>query len=149
MLDGAGEEDGRANDETDAIRNPGAFDPLADLLLGLIAIVVPLVGLLLASGAGSGKTGAGTPEPGEMLVIAAAADGLHLPSDGSHVPRDRILDDAALAARLLRSRDGGPPILLRIETDGLESAFLFDAVAARHGPPTIRQQRISPSGARP
>lgn len=126
-----------------------SFDPFADLLLGLIAILVPVISLLLTSGGAPGPAGvAGVGEPGFIRVVATAG-GLRVEADAAvvhSVPLTRILDDAELARRLREARDRGQPLLLDIAADGLEAAFLFEPVAARNGPPLIRQRRLEARG---
>lgn len=123
-----------------------SFDPFADLLLGLIAILVPVISLLLASGAGAPRpaedAGAGAVP---LTQVTATAFGLRVDGGGAQplaVPLAGILDDEALARRLRAVRDRGEPLLLDIAADGLEAAFSFEAVAARHGPALIRQRRL-------
>lgn len=139
---------GDSGNEDDA---PGAvsFDPFADLLLGLIAILVPVISLLLASGAGAPHAADAAAMPAPTHVTASAA-GLRVAADAARpqgmpleVPLARILEDEELARRLRGVRDGGAPLLLDIAADGLEAAFLFEAVVARHGPPVIRQRRLA------
>ncbi|MFT0891564.1 hypothetical protein [Pseudochelatococcus sp. G4_1912] len=139
----------RKDDEDEAV-GAVSFDPFADLLLGLIAIVVPIIGLLLASGNGlSDHIEKAQPAPPveESFVIVADARGLSVPNglgDGAlyEIPVGAILDDENLARTLRERRDNAEPVSLRIEANGLESAFLFEAVAAQHGPASIFQTRI-------
>ncbi len=126
-----------------------SFDPFADLLLGLIAILVPVISLLLSSGASAPAVQERAPsmrDGGTALRVTATAAGIRIEADAlaqAHaVPPARILDDAELARRLRRSRDEGQPLALDIAADGLEAAFLFEAVAARNGPPVINQRRL-------
>ncbi|MGV6872694.1 hypothetical protein ACUSIJ_08380 [Pseudochelatococcus sp. B33] len=134
---------------------PGAvsFDPFADLLLGLIAILVPVISLLLASGAGTPQAADAALPPAHVIATAA---GLRVEADAARtppldVPLGHILEDEGLARRLRGVRDRGEPLLLDIAADGLEAAFLFETVAARHGPPVVRQRRLEARtpGARP
>ena len=59
------------------------------------------------------------------------------------VAPDRIPDDAGLRELLERLRRDGEPALLVVEPGGLESAFLFEPVAALHGPAEIQQVRAA------
>lgn len=132
-----------------------AFDPFADLLLGLIAIIVPIISLLLASGGGltvAEERPVAAQSADESYVIIANSRGLVLPvQDGNHTPVEialwQILDDGELLRVLHERRDMHQPISLRIEPDGLESAFLFEAVAAQNGPAKIHQIRVGASSA--
>lgn len=125
-----------------------SFDPFADLLLGLIAILVPVISLLLSSGAGApaAREPATSPGSGVAMRVTATAAGLKIDADARaqvyDIPQARILDDEELVRRLRRSREESLPLTLDIAADGLEAAFLFEAVAARNGPPVIRQRRL-------
>lgn len=139
-------------DEDEDVGPSGAvsFDPFADLLLGLIAILVPVISLLLASGASEPRSEdatVGIADAQPITRVVAAAAGLRIEVDRVrmppyNIPLDRILTDEELAGRLRDVRNSGRALQLEIGADGLEAAFLFEVVAARHGPPTIRQRRL-------
>lgn len=137
-----------------------ALDPLADLLFGLVAIIVPAVALMLPLiSAAAGRVPARDPQAavafvsGELKVdgapatsILASAAGVRIRDGGDEfVELARILDDERLAGALRRLRTAGKPVLLLIEPDGQEAAFLFEAVAAAHGPDRILQVRVDPA----
>jgi len=134
-----------------------AIDPLADLLFGVAAILVLAVVVILPTVRPDGTLRDRTTRrlvenvalrlDGQRLEpLVASAEGLRLPAraDGKAVvvPLDRILDDPELSQRLERMRASGAPLVLLIEADGGEAAFQFEAVAALHGPPRMRQIRL-------
>ncbi|WP_375453299.1 hypothetical protein [uncultured Methylobacterium sp.] len=126
----------------------GLYDPFADLLFALVAAVLPAILVLLpvvhqaARSPGAQRpTDAVTVRGRPAQPILAGADGLRLAEDGRAVPLDRIPDDPALRALLLRLREAGEPLLLIVEPNGLESAFAFEPIAAAYGPPQIEQVR--------
>lgn len=147
MIDGESD-DGEPDDDA-----PGSvsFDPFADLLLGLIAILVPVIALLLASGRTSESVRTAPAEEPPAMHVVATGEGLRVAGIASpggfagaplEVALADILDDAALARRLRETRDRGWPLSFDIAPDGLEAAFLFEGVAARNGPPILRQRRL-------
>ena len=134
-----------------------AIDPLADLLFGVVAIVVLAVIIILPTvGTRGVANGAPPSSVGEALVkskfsldgravepFMAAARGLRYgPQPSEIVPLEAILQDSALAARLREIRERGNPLVLMIDPDGSEAAFQFEAVASRDGPARIRQIRL-------
>lgn len=144
------------NADADEAAGAVSFDPFADLLLGLIAIIVPIISLLLASGHGltavEEKPAAVQSSEGSYVIVANAG-GLVLPAqNGSRAPLKialgQILDDSELVRVLRERRDLREPFSLRIEPDGLESAFLFETVAAQNGPETFHQIRVGGVGSR-
>jgi hypothetical protein len=144
------------DEEQDAERGE-AFDPLADLLFGLVAIMIPIFAILLPTmRTAADAVPAPNIEAASALVRAdlridgrpaqpfvAGAQGLKITGEAARlVDVERILDDRPLALALQRLRDQQHPVLLLIEPDGHESAFLFETVAAVHGPARIHQVRI-------
>lgn len=76
------------------------------------------------------------------LVFIAEAGGLRVQQDGERlVPLDAVLDDAALAQSL---RAAGASVILIVEEDGQEAAFLFNSLAGAQGIASIRQLRLDP-----
>jgi hypothetical protein len=134
-----------------------AIDPLADLLFGVVAIVVLAVIVILPTVNFNSAPKPGTSRfngesmsstsfrldnrPVEPLI--ATARGLRTgPSPSDFIPLERILDDKGLAAKLMSMRDRREPLVLLIDPDGDEAAFQFEAVASLNGPPRIRQIRL-------
>lgn len=141
-------------DSADAHGEGPATDPLADLLFTLIAAVLPAILLLapLSDGvrhavereatrrtaqAREGTTLRGAP----VHPVVARAAGLSV--DGRFVPLDHIDDDPGLVAALDGMRAAHQPLLLLIEPDGGESAFLFEPVAAAHAPSRFDEVRLT------
>jgi hypothetical protein len=133
------------------------IDPLADLLFGVVAIVVLAVIIILPTVGMRGMASAALQGPvGEALIkskfsldgravepLVATAAGLRYgPQPSEIVPLEAILQDAPLAARLRAMRERGDTLVLMIDPDGSEAAFQFEAVASRDGPPRIRQVRL-------
>ena len=134
-------------------------DPFADLLFMLIAAVLPAILVLLPamhlSAAAPAREDASEPLPAPIRAevkvggerawpIVAQADGLRLTGLDNHVvPLDSVPDDAILRDALDRLRVNGEPLLLIVEPDGLESAFLLEPVAAAHGPREMQQVRAT------
>lgn len=123
------------------------IDPFADLLFTLVATVMPAVLLLLPA-----AQDAPAPLPDRPIRIegrpaalyVARADGLRLGGPEARlVPLDAIPDDLPLRARLADAAVG--PLLLLVEPEGGEAAFLFEGVLARAGVARIRQVRIAPT----
>lgn len=137
-----------------------SVDPLADLLFTLIAAVLPAILLLAPT---LQRTRPLPPPPIEtsadkaqavavkrrVAVIIAGADGLHLPGQPDrNVGLDHIGEDAGLLDLLDRARMASTPLRLLVEPDGLESAFLFEPVAAAHGPAKLELVRADETCAR-
>lgn len=130
-------------------------DPFADLLFTLIAAVLPAILVLLPAMHLSRAIPAAAPEPPapEVLVrgsrarpIIAGAEGLRLTGAGDRlVPLDAVPDDPGLRTELARIGRDGEPLLLIVEPEGLESAFLLEPVAALHGPRAMVQVRAAES----
>lgn len=134
-----------------------AIDPLADLLFGVVAIVVLAVIIILPTVGTRGAANAALQSSvGEALIksrfsldgravqpfMATAAGLRYGPQPSQIVPLEAILQDAAVAARLREIRERGDPLVLMIDPGGSEAAFQFEAVASRDGPPRIRQIRL-------
>ena len=132
-------------------------DPLADLLLSVAAIVVLAVIVIIPTTRPSFRGGVGS---GEALVksthlragklpvepILATSHGLIIDADRSApVPVDQILDSQRLISKLEHMRDTGEPLVLLIDPDGFEAAFLFGTMASAHGPSMLRQVRLDPT----
>jgi hypothetical protein len=138
-----------------------SFDPLADMMLSLAAIVVvallALLPLLPARPAAPRQEQTAAAKPDEFSIdglpltpfIATPRGILHGPTAAELVPLDRILDDRALAADLARHRSTGIRVALLIHPNGSEAAFLFETVAYAYGPAAIRQIRLNPGCAYP
>ncbi|WP_298958107.1 hypothetical protein [uncultured Methylobacterium sp.] len=124
---------------------PG-FDPVADLLFAVTAALLPAILILLpavqlavrrpASPDGIRVEG----RPAETVVARAA--GLRLP-DGRSVALDRIPDDPGTRALLARLREDDGTLLVVVEPDGLESAFVLEPLLAAHGPGRVAQLRAT------
>lgn len=130
-------------------------DPLSDLLLSVAAIIVLAVIVVLPAV----RTASDTPDnnpasrpPGDTVLTLrgqaiepffATQHGLRMNAPpGNIVPVDQILDDRQLAEKLRYMRDAGEPLLLIIEPDGFEAAFLFEATASLNGPKRSWQIRL-------
>jgi len=139
--------------------NP-APEPLSDLLFGLVALLVPVIAVLLPvmkvaadavpardhAAASSFLRGDLTVAGHPAAAFFAGGAGLRIRDDGDRVVAvDRMLDDQALVTRLDRAKDTQQPILLLIEPDGQEAAFLFEAIAASRGVGRLLQVRIDPA----
>lgn len=141
----------------DAEEQEQPLDPLSDLLFGLVAIVIPAVAVMMplmqvAAGA--------LPERERQAVVSflgnkfvvdgksassilLGKDGLRLQAEGDQlVTLDRILDDPRLVAHLEQTKRREQPLLLLIEPDGQEAAFLLETVLAARGPSRVFQVRI-------
>jgi hypothetical protein len=139
--------------------NPGdapsilAIDPLADLLFSLVAIVVLAIIIMLPV---MGRSGAPAPPSmaeslaGSAMTLGgravepfvARAAGLQIGHNPDLIPLDAIPQDEALAAKLRDMRARGEPVVLMIDPDGTEAAFLFEPVASLNGPPSMRTVRL-------
>lgn len=131
----------------------GPADPFADLLFTLIAAVLPAILVLLPamhlSGALPPRPSRAEPPPAPVTVrgqsawpIVAQRDGLRLTEASNRVVSlDAIPDDGGLRALLQRLRDAGEPLVLVIEPDGQEAAFVLEPLAAAQGPQEIQQIR--------
>jgi hypothetical protein len=134
----------------------GLADPQADLFFTLVAVVLPAILLLLpaarmaqqperqsAALADAVLTAGAKLHGADAAVFLARRDGVAFGPAGHHrVGLDAMLDDAGLKAALGSVRAAGKPLLLLIEPDGQEAAFLFDGLAAMHGPRSIAQVRL-------
>jgi hypothetical protein len=132
-------------------------DPLADLLLSTVAIVVlAMIAILPTLPHHSTPQGhptssvAGDPENGSFRLEDRAVEPLVATERGliiwSQVPReipiDRIFFDESLVARLKRMRSMDDTLVLLIEPNGSEAAFQFEVIANLHGPKKMRQVRL-------
>jgi hypothetical protein len=148
----------RPDREGPADEQAGPFDPLSDLLFGLVAIIIPIFALLLPAMYMAKDT---SPDEGigarlmhaELRVhgalpqrFVAGAKGLHIPGEPAQfIPVDQVLGADAVAAELRGARERQQPVLLMIEPDGLETAFLFEAAAAHAGQQGFFQLRLDPA----
>ncbi len=127
---------------------PLAVDPLADLLFNLVAIIVIAVIVILPTVDITRKVR--TPTSVEFKIDGRTAKTLVATSEGirsgagasEFVALNHILDDEQFAMRLDRMRNRNDVLLVLIEPDGLEAAFLFESVASVHGPAQFRQVRL-------
>lgn len=134
----------------------GLADPQADLFFTLVAVMLPAILLLLPAArmaqqperqmaaVADAALAAGTTVRGERAtVFLAQQDGVAFgPTGRDRVRLDAMLDDANLRAALESIRAAGTPLLLLIAPDGQEAAFLFEGLAAAHGPRSIAQVRL-------
>ena len=127
-------------------------DPFADLLFALAAAVLPVILVLLpAIHLAVGGSAAREPRRDEVTVdgrpawiVVAQSGGLLLPSEGGRlVALDAIADDGGLRAALAGLKRDGRPLLLVIEPDGTESAFVLEPVLAAFGSARIEQARAT------
>lgn len=128
-------------------------DPLGDLLLSVAAILVlativmlPLVDQMRAPAEDSAEapTPQSSPLDRGLQPLLATRFGLRFGRASADIATvDKILDDARLFARLEEIRRANADILLLIDPDGLESAFVFDAVARSYVTGKIIQIRLS------
>jgi hypothetical protein len=126
------------------------IDPLSDLLLSVAAIIVLAVIVVLPAARFSVSTAGKLPDHPQMTFqgqaiqpLFATPHGLRMGSGTADtIPADRILDDQRLAARLQHMREAGEALLLVIEPEGFEAAFLFEAVTSIHGPKRSWQIRL-------
>jgi hypothetical protein len=125
-------------------------DPLSDLLLSVAAIIVLAVIVLLpaarfsASEAGKLTDHTAITFQGQAVQpLFATPRGLQIgPGTADTIPVDRILDDQRLTVRLQHMRETGEALLLVIEPEGFEAAFLFEAVTSIYGPKRSWQIRL-------
>lgn len=128
-------------------------DPLGDLLLSVAAILV-LATIVMLPLVEKVQTPAGDPAreisseldalSGQMQPLLATRFGLRFGRAAADIaPVDKILDDARLLARLGEIQKADAGILLLIDPDGLESAFVFDAVARNYVTRNITQIRLN------
>lgn len=141
-------------EELEQSEGDGLPASMADLFFALAAIIVFLL-LALVPMIGPRPPATATAAADDLwrapvrvdnrnaLVFVAGARGLRLAgAPGRTVPLDAILDDAPLAAQLREAGGGKRPVLLAIEPDGGEAAFLFDALAGSLALPEIVQLRV-------
>jgi hypothetical protein len=132
-------------------------DPLADLLLSAVAIIVLAMIAILptlprhftsqdnpaSSIAGFPENSAFRLEGREVEPLVATERGLVI---GSRPPRlipvGRVFFDESLIVTLERMRRMDEIIVLFIEPDGFETAFQFEVIANLHGPKRMRQVRL-------
>ncbi|MBC8129913.1 MAG: hypothetical protein H7Y08_06285 [Rhizobiaceae bacterium] len=146
------EEAGDGPDEADAGDPSGLQSSMADLFFALVGVVVFLLITLLPAIQAKNPAAA---MPDDLwavemtlgaepaFVAVAGADGLRLPADGNRtVALGAVLDDPALASTLSALVAGGRNILLVIEPDGSEAAFLFEALTGAVGVADIHQVRM-------
>jgi hypothetical protein len=132
-------------------------DPLADLLLSAVAIIV-LAMIAIIPTLPRHHTSQGDPQHSiggfpadssfrmqgrEVEPLVATAAGLMIASRPARlIPVGSIFFDQGLVATLERMRRADETIVLLIEPDGFETAFQFEVIANRHGPKRMRQLRL-------
>jgi hypothetical protein len=125
---------------------PLAVDPLADLLFNMVAIIVIAVIVILPTV--DATPGVRAPSGFKLdgrsaQTLVATAAGVRLGAGASQlVALRQVLSDEDLARRLERIRDQGDPLLVLIEPDGMEAAFLLETVVSDHGPVQFHQVRL-------
>lgn len=141
---------------------PVLGDTQADLFFTLVAVMLPAILLLLpaariaddttvqrAQQAAEALAGAGMTLDGRtaQLFLADGAGIAYGPAASIRVPLAAIQEDPGLRRAMEAAWQDGQPLLVLIAPDGEEAAFLFDAVAARHGPARLAQIRLEPERA--
>jgi hypothetical protein len=135
-------------------------DPLADLLLSAVAIIVLAMIAILPTlprhftsqdnSSNPANSVQGFPdnsrfrlEGREVEPLVATERGLVIGGRPARmIPVGRIFFDESLVATLERMRRLDQTVVLLIEPNGLETAFQFEVVANRHGPKRMRQIRL-------
>ena len=135
-------------------------DPLADLLLSVVAIVVIVMMAILPTlprhpvrrAASPGELAGsmrGLPDNGRFRLHGhavapwvATAPGLVVGGASELIPVDRILQSDSLVARLEQMRRRDETMVLLIEPDGFDTAFQLEVVASAHGPQRMHQVRL-------
>jgi hypothetical protein len=136
-------------------------DPLADLLLSAVAIIVLAMIAILPTlprhftSQDSPKDNPANSVPGfpqnssfrlegrEVEPLVATERGLIIGGrPGRVIPVGRVFFDEGLVATLERMRRLDETVVLLIEPDGFETAFQFEVIANRHGPRRMRQIRL-------
>lgn len=124
---------------------------MADTFLALVGVVIimllSLAPALRGNPAPASEAGSEASAPqsvGGTLAFVAEADSLRVAGkEGTATPLAAILGSPALAGALRDAAAGGRSVLLLIEPQGQEAAFLFGALAYRAGIGRIRQVRLS------
>ncbi len=145
--------------QSDPAEDAGGFDTLADLMLGLVAVVLLAVIILvpLADFAGKAKPAHHarlmreineipmTLNGREAISFVATRTGLLL-SDGSgkRFGNRAVIDGPELGALLDRLHNTGKAVLLFIEPGGHDSAFHFESRLAREGHTEFAMVRVDP-----
>jgi hypothetical protein len=136
-------------------------DPLADLLLSAVAIIVLAMIAILptlprhytpqdnpkenqtSSVPGFPESSSFRLEGREVEPLVATERGLVIASQPRRlIPVGRVFFDDGLIATLERMRSLGETIVLLIEPNGFETAFQFEVMANLHGPKRMRQIRL-------
>jgi hypothetical protein len=131
-------------------------DPLADLLLSTVAIIVLAMIAILPtlprhhSQAKPKSSITGLPDTSTFRVggqdvepmVATAAGLITLSSNRDLIPIGHMFFDKGLVAKLEDMRRLNQPLVLLIEPSGSETAFQFEVLANRHGPKRITQVRL-------
>ncbi len=139
-----------ADDET-----PEGLDPLTDLFFTVAAVVLAILIALVPTIEAARRVNAPPETVAERLttgdvtlvhdgrpVLPALARAAGIEIGGRRVPPDALPDDAELASVLARATASGETVLLVIAPDGLDTAFLFDGIAARAGVTRLWQIRL-------
>jgi hypothetical protein len=132
-------------------------DPLADLLLSVVAIIIialivilPSIPLHPTSTDGLTSSIPGLPQNSGLRLngrrvepLVATGQGLTLgESPSEFIPVGRVFLDGNLISKLKRMRDEDETVVLFIEPNGLETAFQFEVIANQYGPKRILQVRV-------
>lgn len=132
-------------------------DPLADLLLSVVAIIIialivvlPNIPLHPTLGGSPTSSMPWLPKNSDLRLnghkvepLVATGRGLMLGGSLSDfIPVGSIFLDEGLVNKLKRMRDADETVVLFIEPNGLETAFQFEVIANRYGPKRILQVRI-------
>lgn len=120
---------------------------MADIFLALIGVVILML-LSLApalDGGAAPRADAGAEDrTDEALAIVAEPEGLRVAGGTMPTtPLAAVLDPGPLAASLGEASRDSRDVLLLIEPEGHEAAFLFGALAHRAGLRNIRQIRLA------
>lgn len=132
-----------------------AIDPLADLLLSVVAIVVLAIIAILPSiprhpANDNSRSHRGIPADAKFQLdgvdiepFVATKDGLSIGGPTARlIPVNRIFDDEDLIAKLEQMRSADKTAVLFIDPNGFETAFQFEVIANTHGPKRMRQVRF-------
>lgn len=135
---------------------PGLPATVAEVFLALVGVVMLMLFALAPSVRASAPEGpaaaSSREQPRQRLLIdgqepellIAEAGGLRVEgAGGGLIALDRIAGDEALGARLRQATSESRPLLLVIEPDGQEAAFLFPAAASAAGVTQVRQLRVT------
>jgi hypothetical protein len=132
-------------------------DPLADLLLSAVAIIVlamiailPTLPRHTTSQGDPASSIGGFPHDSSFRIngraiepLVATAEGLVIAGRPVRlIPVGGIFFDKGLVATLEQMRGMDETVVLLIEPNGFETAFQFEVIASQHGPKRMRQIRL-------